>query len=162
MNRKWLKIGLISAVGLLGIGAYAVSSIAYSIEYDVVSYQIQYLDAKGVTFRIVYAVNNPTRHNLEVWNQKYEVLISGYKISEVTAVNRYKLLANNTSIIPVDMRINWVDVQTKLASLYSQSSITDLKDLPVLIKGKLSAKMGILKLAWIPVRTTLPLSYFLP
>jgi hypothetical protein len=60
------------------------------------------------------------------------------------------------------MRINWVDVQTKLASLYSQSSITDLKDLPVLIKGNLSAKMGILKLAWIPVRTTLPLSYFLP
>lgn len=162
MNRKWLKIGLISAVGLLGIGAYAVSSIAYSIEYDVVSYQIQYLDSKGVTFRIVYAVNNPTRYNLEVWNQKYEVLISGYKISEVIAVNRYKLLANNTSIIPVDMRINWVDVQTKLASLYSQSSITDLKDLPVLIKGKLSAKMGILKLAWIPVRTTLPLSYFLP
>jgi hypothetical protein len=162
MNRKWLKIGLISAVGLLGIGAYAVSSIAYSIEYDVVSYQIQYLDSKGVTFRIVYAVNNPTRYNLEVWNQKYEVLISGYKISEVTAVNRYKLLANNTSIIPVDMRINWVDVQTKLASLYSQSSITDLKDLPVLIKGKLSAKMGILKLAWIPVKTTLPLSYFLP
>ena len=49
MNRKWLKIGLISAVGLLGIGAYAVSSIAYSIEYDVVSYQIQYLDSKGVT-----------------------------------------------------------------------------------------------------------------
>jgi hypothetical protein len=162
MNRKWLKIGLISAVGLLGIGAYAVSSIAYSIEYDVVSYQIQYLDATGVTFRIVYAVNNPTRYNLEVWNQKYEVLISGYKISEVTAVNRYKLLANNTSIIQVDMRINWVDVQTKLASLYSQSSITDLKDLPVLIKGNLSAKMGILKLAWIPVRTTLPLSYFLP
>lgn len=162
MNSNWITAGIVSGVGLLGLGVYALTSVAYSIEFEYLGYQVQFIDSEGVTFQLRYAVTNPTGKTIEVWNQYYEVYVSGYNISKVSANERYKLPANNSSVVSVNMRLNWKDIQDKIAPMYSQSSITDLGSLPVLIKGTLSAKMMGISLSRIPVRTLMHVSDFLP
>jgi len=162
MKKNWISVALFVGIGTcLAFGA-SIISVANSVNYEVLSYQIQYLDAQGVTFRVMFGLTNPSGYNLEVWQQRYDVYIAGYKVSEITSKNRYKLIPDNMSIIPLDIRLSWQDIQDKVAPLASSSSVVDIGTLPVLIKGKLSAKMGILKLAYVPFRMTLPLSNFLP
>lgn len=162
MNQRWVPIAIFVSLGVIMPLVYGMVSIANSIDYEVLSYQVQYLDSKGVTFRVQFAITNPSGSNLEVWGQRYDIYVAGYKVSEVTSQERYKLLADNTSVIPLDVHLKWQDVEDKIAPMISQSSVTELGDLPVLIKGKLAAKLGILKIPYLPIRTTMRLANFLP
>lgn len=162
MKKVWIPVAVFTGLGLLGVLAYAIVSIASNVNYEVLSYGIQYLDSEGVTFRVSYLVTNPSGINLEVWNQFYEVYVGGYKISEVTSNQKYTLLADNSSVIPLDVRLSWEDLQKKIMPLQSQTSTTALSDLPVLIKGKLAARAGLLKVSRFPVRYSGRLAEFLP
>lgn len=162
MKQKWIYIALILAGG--GLIAYTASivSIINKAKYKVLSYQIQYLDNVGITLRFMFEITNPTALNLDIWQQKYDVFVAGTKVSEVTSIDNYRLLADNTSTLPIDVRFTWIDIQQKITPLATQYNVTDIKTLPVLIKGKMSAKMGLMKLSFIPFRTVMPLGYFLP
>lgn len=162
MKRNWIPVAVFTSIGILSIVAMNIVSIANRVDYEVISYQVQYLDSQGVTFRVMFAVSNPTSYNLEVWQQKYDVYVAGYKISEITSNNRYKLLADNMSVIPLDVSFKWDDLSQKIAPINSQSSVTAIGDLPVLIKGRFAAKLGLLQISWIPFRTVMPLADFLP
>lgn len=162
MKRTWIPIAIFSGLGILSALAWGAVSIANKVDYEVLSYQVQLLDSEGVTFRVMFGITNPSGFNLEVWDQQYEVFVAGFKISDITSVARYKLLAQNTSVIPLDVRLKWNDINSKIAPIASQSSVTEINNLPVLIKGKVSAKSGILKITRIPVRTTMRLGNFLP
>ena len=162
MKRIWIPIAVFTSIGIISVLAFGAVSIANKVDYEVLSYQVQLLDSEGVTFRVMYGVTNPSGFNLEIWDQKYEVFVAGYKISDVTSKDSYKLLAGNTSVIPLDVRLKWEDINSKLSPINSQSSVTNIADLPVVIKGKLGAKLGILKFSHFPVRTAMRLGVFLP
>ncbi len=162
MKRSWIPALVFTSVGVVCIVGLAAVSIANKVDYEVLSYQVQYLDKEGVTFRLMFGVWNPTRFNLDVWQQQYDVYVAGYKVSQITATGNYKLLAGNMSIIPLDIRLLWADVEQKIAPLLNQYDAAALGDLPVLIRGHLAAKMGYIQFTRIPFRMTLPLSDFLP
>lgn len=162
MKKAWISVAIVSIVGLIGITTYGIISISKNVNYEVLSYAIQSLDSDGVTFRVSFLVTNPSGFNLEVWNQEYEFYVGGYKVSDITSKAHYSILAENSSVIPLDVRFAWNDLTQKVAPLYSQTSTTALGDLPVLIKGKLSAKTSFLKISHFPVRFNGRLSWFLP
>jgi LEA14-like dessication related protein len=162
MKKVWIPVAIVTVVGLLGVATYGVVSISKSVNYEVLSFAVQSLDNVGVTFRVSFLVTNPSSINLEVWNQEYEFYVGGFKISDITSTARYTLLADNSSVIPLDVRFTWDDIQTKVAPLYSQTSTTAIGDLPVLIKGKLSAKTSFLRISHVPVRFNGRLWWFLP
>lgn len=162
MKKVWISVAVVSIVGLLGVAAYGVYSISKSVNYEVLGYSIQTLDSVGVTFRVSFLVSNPSSINLEVWNQEYEFYVGSSKISDITSKAHYTILADNSSVIPLDVRFTWDDIQNKVAPLYSQTSTTAIGDLPVLIKGKLSAKTSFLRISHFPVRFNGRLWWFLP
>lgn len=162
MKKVWIPVAVVAIVGLIGIGTYGVISISKNVNYEVLSYAVQSLDNVGVTFRVSFLVTNPSGFNLEVWNQEYEFYVGGYKISDISSKAHYSILADNSSVIPLDVRFTWDDITHKVAPLYSQTSTTALGDLPVLIKGKLSAKTSFLKISHFPVRFNGRLWWFLP
>lgn len=162
MKRLWIPIAIFTSVGIISVLAFGAVSIANNVDYEVLSYQVQYIDSEGVTFRVMFGITNPSRYNLEVWDQKYEIFVAGYKVSDVTSKDSYKLIAGNTSVIPLDVRLKWEDINSKLSPINSQSSVSSIGDLPVVIKGKLAAKLGIIRISHFPVRTTMRLGEFLP
>lgn len=162
MKRVWISIAVFTVLGMLSALAYTAVSISNMMTYEVLSYNVQVFDSEGVTFRVMYLITNPSSSNLEVWDQKYEIFVGGSKVSDVTATKRYKLYASNSSVIPLDVRLKWADVQQKLLPLQSQSSTTSVGDLPVLVKGRMAVKLGILKVTGFPVRFTMKLEEFLP
>lgn len=162
MKIRWIPIAIFTTLGVFSVLAFSMVSIANSIDYEVLSYNVQYIDNQGVTLRLQFAITNPSGQNLEVWNQQYDMYVAGYKISEITSKERYRLLAQNTSVIPLDVYMKWQDLQDKIAPMLSQSGVTDLGNLPVVIKGRLAAKLGVFKLSYMPIRATMRLAYFLP
>ena len=162
MKRTWIPVALFTGLGIITAIALSIVSVANMVDYEVLSYQVQFLDNDGVTFRVFFGITNPSGYDLEVWDQHYDIFVAGYKISEVTSTSRYKLLKDNTSVIPLDVHLKWEDIQQKIAPISSQSSITTIGSLPVVIKGKLAAKLGIFKVTRLPVRTSMLLSNFLP
>jgi len=62
----------------------------------------------------------------------------------------------------LDVRLNWEDIDSKLSPFASQSASTTIGDLPIVIKGNLSAKLGALKLKRVPIKTSIYLKSFLP
>ncbi len=162
MKRAWIPVTVFTGLGLLSALAWGAVSIANKVDYEVLSYQVQMLDSEGVTFRVMFGITNPSGFDLEVWDQHYEVFVAGFKISDITSSARYRLIAQNTSVIPLDVRLRWDDINQKIAPIASQSSVTEINNLPVLIKGKISAKSGVLKITKLPVRTTMKLGDFLP
>lgn len=162
MKRKWIPIALLTGLGILAIVSASVVTIANQVSYEVLSYQIQFLDNNGVTFRIMLGITNPFNFDVDVWNQKYDVFIAGYKVSEITSNAKYKIIGDNTSTIPLDVFLKWSDINDKLAPIGSQNEVTTISELPVLIKGRLSAKAGVLKLSRIPIRIPGKLGWYLP
>jgi LEA14-like dessication related protein len=162
MKKVWIPVAVFTVLGLLGVATYGVISISKSVNFEVLSYAVQSLDNVGVTFRVSFLITNPSGINLEVWNQYYEFYVGGYKISTITSNAHYTILADNSSVIPLDVRFTWNDIQQKVAPMYSQTSTTAIGDLPVLIKGKLSAKTSFLRISYVPVRFNGRLSWFLP
>lgn len=162
MKTVWIPVAVVTTVGLLGVATYSVVSISKNVSYEVLGYSVQVLDSEGVTFRVSFLVTNPSGIQLEVWSQSYDVYVGGYKVSTITSADHYTLLAENSSVIPLDVRFTWDDLQTKVMPLYSQSSTIAIGDLPVLIKGNLSAKTSFLKISHFPVRFSGRLAWFLP
>lgn len=162
MKRNWVKIALLTGLGLVAVTGAGIASIASKVDWEVLSYQVQYLDNEGVTFRIMLGITNPSMFDLDVWNQRYDVFVAGYKVSEITSTEQYRILRDNTSTIPLDIRLNWTDIQANILPIGSQTDVTAINDLPVLIRGRLSAKIGIVRLTRIPIRIPGKLGWYLP
>jgi LEA14-like dessication related protein len=162
MKRKWIPIALLTSLGILTIVGASVVSVVNKVSYEVLSYQVQLLDNEGVTFRIMLGITNPSNFDVEVWSQKYDVFVAGYKVSEIGSSARYQILRDNTSTIPLDVFLKWSDINDKLAPIGSQNEVTTISELPVLIKGRLSAKLGVLKMSRIPIRIPGKLGWYLP
>jgi hypothetical protein len=162
MKKVWIPVIVFTGLGLLATLAFGVISIANMVDYEMLGYSVQYLNSEGVTFRVSFLITNPSSYNLELWDQRYEVYVGGYKISDITSKDQYTLLAQNSSVIPLDVSLKWSDIQSKILPFQSQTSTTAIGELPVLIKGRLSARMGILRLSSFPVRFNMRVSDFLP
>lgn len=162
MKRKWLTIGAVIGLGVVGGIAATAMSIANKIDYDVLSYSVQLLSSEGVTFRIMYGITNPSRADLDIWSQKYDVFIAGHHVSKVASFDRYKLAGGTTSVIPIDVSVVFAELAEKMPSFTTLSSSGTIKDLPVVIKGHLSAKYGLLRLSRIPIRAVTTLGYLMP
>ena len=165
MKRNWKHITLyagLATLTLAGIGAGYIAWKAAEVNYTYLSYQVQYLDAEGITFRVFFAISNPTGFDLVVFNQSYDVYVAGYLISKITSPDAHRLIANNTSIVTIDVRLNWQDIQTNLAPIAAQSSVIDLGKLQVVIKGSLGVKFGVLRMQRLPIRASMLLETFLP
>lgn len=162
MRKNWLTISAITGLGIVGVLTIGVVSIANKIEYDVLSYHVLVLDDEGITFRVIFGITNPSRFDVDIWNQKYDVFIAGYKTLDITSKDKYKVFAGTTSSIPLDVRLKWKDFYNNSAPIGSVAQTTAIANLPIVIRGTLAAKVGVFRLTKIPVRMAVPLSYFLP
>lgn len=162
MKRKWLTISAITGLGIVGVFSIGAVTIANKIQYDVLSYHVLILDNEGITFRVIFGITNPSRFDVDIWNQKYEVFIAGYKTLDIISKDKYRVFAGTTSSIPLDVRLKWTDFYNNSAPIGSVAQTTTLANLPIVIRGTLAARIGILRLTKIPVRMATPLSYFLP
>ncbi len=154
----------IAVVGLVAIGGLAAGAISIynQISYDVLSYEVQSIDSNGMIVRIVFGVTNNSRFDLSLWNQEYDVFVSGYKIAEITSKDKYLLLGNNTSLIPLDVQVFWNELQVAAPYLGSQLQVATIASLPFVLHGRLAAKVGLFQLRKIPVRWASTIGYFLP
>lgn len=162
MKRKWIPIAAFSALAITGGLVAGGISIYNKIDYDVVSYNILSIGNNGMTLRVVFAVSNESRFDVDLWNQNYDVYVSGYKISEITSLDRYKILAGNTSLLPLDVDLFWDELEAAYPSIGSQLQVSSLSSLPLVIRGRLAARVGIIQLRKIPVRYATTVGYFLP
>lgn len=162
MKRTWIPIALFTTLGVITVLTASVVSIVNQVEYEVLSYQVQFLDSSGITFRVMLGISNPSSFNVDVWNQKYDVFVAGYKVSEIISTEQYRILRDNTSTIPLDVYLKWSDITDKLAPIGSQIEVSTISELPVIIKGRLAAKVGVFKLSRIPIRINGKLGWFLP
>ena len=162
MNRTWIPIALIGGVSALGALAVAGMTIYQRISYDVLSYSIRSIGQNGMTIRIVFGVSNDSNVDVDLWNQRYDVYVSGYKVSEITSIDRYKILAGNSTLLPLDVDLFWDELEASAPSINSQLQVNSIASLPVVIRGTLAAKTGILKLRKIPVRWATTVGTFLP
>lgn len=161
MKVPWVSIAVITGIGLVTTISYFV--VGERIDYEFISYQIQYLDKTGITIRVIFSLSNPFPFDLQVWNQTYDVILAGEKFSEITSLERYRLPAESATVLPLDIRVQWKDIQTKLAPLTNQASLSSLGNIPLLIKGKLSVRIGkLLNLKKVPVRASMRLETLLP
>jgi len=162
MKQHWITISALTVLGLLtviGLGAY---SIANKMDYEVLSYQIQQLDNEGVTIRVVFGVLNPSGFDVDIWNQDYDVFVAGYKSLHITSIEQYRLFAGTTSSIPLDVRLTWEQLSQNSKPVGSFVQSAGMENLPIVIKGTMSMRAGLLRLTKLPVRMAAPLSYFLP
>lgn len=162
MKRNWLTVAIVSSLGFMGVATYGIYSISQRVSYEALNYSVLLLDSIGVTFRVNFLITNPSSFNLQVWNQDYDVFVGGFLVSKVTAKENYTLLANNSSILPLDISLKWKDINEKIMPLYSQSQTTAIGDLPVLIKGTFASKIGFFRISKFPFRYTARLWWFLP
>lgn len=162
MKNKWVSIALITGFGIASGIMGGIISVYNSISYDVLSYNIQSMDARSMTIRVVFGVTNNSKFDLDLWNQKYDVFVSGYKVSEITSAYRYKIYANNTSVIPLDVTLLWSEIEGSITPIGTQIQLNTIANLPVFIKGNLSAKLGVFQLRKIPVRWRSYIGEFLP
>lgn len=160
--KSWIPIAVGSGLAITG-GLIATGISIYNrIQYEVLSYSVQVIGQNGMTVRIVFGVTNNSNYNVELWNQKYDVFVSGYKIAQITSQDRYLLLANNTSLLPLDVDVFWDELQVSAPYIGSQLQVTSIASLPFVLHGHLAAKVGIIGLRKIPVRWTTTIGYFLP
>lgn len=162
MKRKWLTISLITGLGLIGSLGITGAIIYNRISSEVLSYSLHSIDTQGFTIRVVFGITNSNQIDIDIWNQKYDVFVAGYKTLQITSLEKYRILAGNTSGVPLDVHLKWTDIQNNANPLISAASATSIGSLPVVIKGAFAAKYGILKLLRFPVRMAAPLEYFLP
>ncbi len=162
MKMKWVKISAIVALGLLGALTVGAITIASKVNYEVLSQHLLVLDNKGITFRVNFGITNPSRFDVDIWNQKYDVFVAGRKTLEIKAQEKYRVFSDSTSSIPLDVRLNWTDFYSNSASIGSVAGTAGIANLPIVIRGTFAGKIGILKLMKLPVRMSAPLSYFLP
>lgn len=164
--KQWAKIAVGSAVTLtgivlttgIGLGVYIYNKISYKV----LSYNVQSLDQNGITIRLVFEITNDSIFDIDLWNQHYNVFVSGYKVSEITSKDRYKILANSTTLLPLDVQLFWSELQANVAPIGSQLQVTTLASLPIWIRGSLSAKIGTIRIKNIPVRWQTFVGQFLP
>jgi LEA14-like dessication related protein len=162
MKRKWIAIAAVSALAITGGLVAGGVSIYNKIDYDVVSYNIVSIGTNGMTLQVVFAVSNDSKFDVDLWNQYYDIYVSGYKVSEITSLDRYKILAGNTSLLPLNVDLFWDELQAAYPSIGSQLQVSSLESLPVVIRGRLAARVGMFQLKKIPVRYASTVGYFLP
>lgn len=164
LNRTMKNSTVIAVAGFAAIGGLAVGAISIynQISYDVLSYEVQSIDSNGMIIRIVFGVTNNSRFDLSLWNQEYDVFVSGYKIAEITSKDKYLLLGNNTSLIPLDVQVFWNELQVAAPYLGSQLQVATIASLPFVLHGRLAAKIGLFQLRKIPVRWASTIGYLLP
>ena len=161
MKKKWLKISAIVGVGLFSLVGVGLASISNNIEYEVLSKQLLVLDNEGVTFRVVFGISNPSMLTVDIWNQNYDVFISGYKTLEITSTKTYRVFADANSSIPLDVRLNWADIYHTTTDIDPLINLS-LANIPIVIKGRFAARYKFLQLKKIRVKMTATLGYFLP
>lgn len=162
MNKPWIPIALIGGFSLLSGLAIGGMTIYQSISYDVLSYSIRSIGSNGMTLRIVFGVSNDSRLDVDLWNQRYDVYVSGYKVSEISSIDRYKILAGGSALLPLDVDLFWDELEASAPSINSQIQVNSIASLPVVIRGTLAAKVGIIQLRKIPVRWATTVGTFLP
>lgn len=162
MNKNWIEIGVLSGMGLIGGLAALAVSIYSKISYDVISYTVQSINSKGITIRIFFGVTNGSKVDLDIWNQNYDVYVSGNKVAQITSYDRYVMFKGITSIIPLNVTLLWKELESNIVPISGQLQVNTIASLPVFIKGHLSVKSGIIGLKKFPVRWRTRVGEFLP
>jgi LEA14-like dessication related protein len=162
MKKQWIKISAITGLGLLSIFTIGAITIANKVDYEVLSQHLLTLDNEGITFRVNFGVTNPSMFDVDIWNQKYDVFVAGRKTLEITSNDKYRVFSDSTSSIPLDVRLKWTSFYNNSTSIGTLSQVSGIANLPIVIRGTFSGKIGIFRLMKLPVRMSAPLSYFLP
>lgn len=162
MKTNALKISLYTGLGLIGIAGLGAAYVYSRISHEVLSYSVHSIDNNGLTIRVVFGITNPLGFDIDIWNQKYDVFIAGYKTLQITSLEKYRIFARNTSTIPLDVRLKWSELESNANPLISAANASSIGSLPIVIKGAFALRAGILKLLRLPVRMAAPLEHFLP
>lgn len=134
------------SVGLFGLW------LSNQIDYQPISIHVYTISAEAINFKVVFSVENPTQFNLKVSKQYYEIFIAGHLISNASAEKTFRVMKKGTSTLLVDLQIKFDDIKEKIPA-FSGVDMMMLNDLQVTVSGKLSAKIGVLPVFPIPIRS---------
>ncbi len=160
MKKAWIYVGVFAAI-LISIGVWGANK-AQQIRYSPDGYKIKYLDSESMTVTIHYKITNPFNTDIQVFGQKYDLFLANKRVSTIASPLNYLIGRRTTSIIPLDVTFNFAEIQSKIPELQWSMSSSDVYNLPVFIRGKLSAKIGIIRLGRIPVYVNYTLGELLP
>lgn len=133
----------------LGIFGWWLSN---QVDYSPISIKVDTISSQAINFKIVFSVENPTGFNILVSKQYYEIFIAGHLISTATATEAFRVMKRGTSTLLVNLQIKYADIQKKIPA-FSGVNLVLLNNLQVAVLGRLSAKIGILPVVPIPIRS---------
>lgn len=145
------KIGVAVVGSGVGLGMFGWW-LSNQIDYAPISIQVDTISSEAINFNIVFSVENPTSFNVLVSKQYYEIFVAGHMISTATAQETFRVMKNGTSTLLVNLQIRYDDIKKKIPA-FSGVDMMMLNHLQVAVMGKMSAKIGMLPVVPIPIRS---------
>ncbi|CAG5086763.1 NDR1/HIN1-like protein [Parvicella tangerina] len=146
-----VKIGTAVAGTGFSLGLFGLW-FSNQIDYQPISIQVHTISATAINFKVVFSVENPTQFNVKVSKQFYEIFIAGHLVSKASAEQSFRVMKRGTSTLLVDLQIKFDDIKEKIPA-FNGVDMMLLNDLQVTVSGKLSAKIGVLPVFPIPIRS---------
>ncbi len=160
MKKVWIYLGAFAVI-LAAIGVWGVNK-AQQIKYKPDGYTIKYLDSESLTVTIHYEISNPFDTDIQVFAQEYDLFLANKRVSTIASPLNYLIGRKTKSIVPIDVTFNFKEIESKFPELQWIMTNSNVYNLPVFIRGKLSAKIGIIRLGRIPVYVNYTLGELLP
>lgn len=148
---KVAKIGTAVLGTGFGLGMFGLW-LSNQIDYQPISIQVDTISSEAINFKVVFSVENPTQFNMMVSKQFYEIFVAGHLVSTAKAQNSFRVMKNGTSTLLVDLQIRFQDIKNKIPA-FNGVNMALINDLQVAVLGKLSAKVGVLPVFPIPIRS---------
>ena len=139
-------VGTGFGLGMLGLW------LSNQIEYYPISIQVDTISSEAINFKVVFSVENPTQFNVQVSKQFYEIFVGGHMVSTANAERNFRIMKKGTSTLLVDLQIKFQDIKDKIPA-FNGVDMVMMNDLQVAVMGKLSAKVGVLPVFPIPIRS---------
>lgn len=145
------KIGTAVVGTGVGLGVFGWW-LSNQVDYQPISIKVDTITSGAINFKVVFSVDNPTQFNMIVSKQYYEIFVAGHLISTAKAEGNFRIMKKGTSTLLVDLQIRFQDIQEKIPA-FNGVDMMMMNTLQVAVLGKLSAKIGVLPVFPIPIRS---------
>lgn len=146
-QKKGLIWGSIATIAVIGI-VYFKRQYDYLIAAGtrLVKAKVHDLTLQKINFTAYVEIDNKGDFSADITDQYYNVYVNGSFVSSVATKDAIHLNSNGKTILPLTIKFNPQDVFT-VALQNLASFITDKSKIIISVKGRLTAKVGIVTLS---------------
>ena len=149
--KHWILTGVLIGGAIVTARAMRVIKKLKKARYDVgKGFKVRKLSKNEVVIRIVFWVENPSDINMVVTRQKYDVLVNGWKVGEITNANPYRIDAQSKSYFPLDIRFDPKDI-IRAGKANLTQILNNPNSLRIRLKGRLTLVSGFFYVKGFPL-----------